>query len=175
MKQETARPPPRGAMAALARALGLSRGQITKLAARGMPVDDVDGARAWRRRHLDPSWAKPDPGPLGASGSGEGDPVGKALRLMCADVCNPEFVSIAIAAAGLELDGEETLRMAEGLAEAYMALADTILGGAGQYPVPDELLTRPGTPARAAVVERIDTFRRTRLAALPAGDKGNGG
>jgi hypothetical protein len=43
----------------LARALGLSRSSVTKLAKRGMPTHSVDAATEWRRRNLDPSWTKP--------------------------------------------------------------------------------------------------------------------
>lgn len=38
----------------LCEALGLSKGQVSKLVARGMPTDSVANAEAWRRRHLEP-------------------------------------------------------------------------------------------------------------------------
>ena len=40
--------------AALARALGLSPAAITKFKARGMPIDSVEAAQAWRAKHLRP-------------------------------------------------------------------------------------------------------------------------
>ena len=45
-------------MTELARALELSKGQVSKLAARGMPTHDVAAAEAWRTEHLHPAWAK---------------------------------------------------------------------------------------------------------------------
>lgn len=45
-------------MTELARALELSKGQVSKLAARGMPTHDVSAAEAWRTEHLHPAWAK---------------------------------------------------------------------------------------------------------------------
>lgn len=40
--------------AELCEALGLSKGQVSKLVARGMPTDSVANAEAWRRRNLEP-------------------------------------------------------------------------------------------------------------------------
>lgn len=37
----------------LAQELGLSAPMVSKLAKRGMPTDDVDAARRWRKRHLE--------------------------------------------------------------------------------------------------------------------------
>lgn len=45
-------------MTELARALELSKGQVSKLAQRGMPTHDVAAAEAWRTEHLHPAWAK---------------------------------------------------------------------------------------------------------------------
>ena len=45
-------------MTELARALALSKGQVSKLAQRGMPTTDVAAAEAWRTEHLHPAWAK---------------------------------------------------------------------------------------------------------------------
>ena len=38
----------------LCEALGLSKGQISKLVARGMPTSSLEAAKAWRRANLDP-------------------------------------------------------------------------------------------------------------------------
>ncbi len=40
--------------AELARLLGVSRSVVTRCAARGMPVDDIEAAREWRRDHVAP-------------------------------------------------------------------------------------------------------------------------
>lgn len=42
----------------LARALGVTPGMVTRYAQRGMPVDTVERAQRWRRRHLEPSRMK---------------------------------------------------------------------------------------------------------------------
>ncbi|WP_133091808.1 hypothetical protein [Thauera propionica] len=41
----------------LCEALGLSKGQVSKLVARGMPTDSVESAEDWRRRNLEPMMA----------------------------------------------------------------------------------------------------------------------
>ena len=51
--------------AAIGRALGLSKGAVSKLKARGMPVHSSEAARAWRREHLNPARRKPEPRPTG--------------------------------------------------------------------------------------------------------------
>lgn len=38
----------------LCEALKLSKGQVSKLVARGMPTDSAENAEAWRRRNLEP-------------------------------------------------------------------------------------------------------------------------
>lgn len=43
---------------ALARALGISKAAVSKCKARGMPVDSVAAATAWRREHLNPARSK---------------------------------------------------------------------------------------------------------------------
>lgn len=50
---------------AIGRALGLSKGAVSKLKARGMPVHSTEAARAWRREHLNPARRKPEPRPTG--------------------------------------------------------------------------------------------------------------
>ncbi|MBC9071833.1 hypothetical protein IAI53_07615 [Thauera sp. CAU 1555] len=42
----------------LGNALGISKGQVSKLADRGMPTDSVEAARAWRAKNLHPSWSE---------------------------------------------------------------------------------------------------------------------
>ena len=42
----------------LAALLGISGAMVSRLAKRGMPVDDVERAKRWRRRHLEPGRVK---------------------------------------------------------------------------------------------------------------------
>lgn len=42
----------------LAQMLGISASMVSRLAKRGMPVDDVDKAKRWRKRHLEPGRVK---------------------------------------------------------------------------------------------------------------------
>jgi len=58
-------------MTSLGEALGLSKGQVSKLAAKGMPTDRVEAARAWRTENLRPEWSK-------EAREGSGAPAGSA-------------------------------------------------------------------------------------------------
>lgn len=42
----------------LAHALGITPGMVSRLAKRGMPVDSLERAQRWRKRHLEPSRIK---------------------------------------------------------------------------------------------------------------------
>ena len=42
----------------LAQALGISAGMVSRLAKRGMPTDDLERAKRWRKRHLEPGRVK---------------------------------------------------------------------------------------------------------------------
>jgi hypothetical protein len=42
----------------LAGELGITKGQASKCAQRGMPTHDVEAAREWRRRNMHPSWCE---------------------------------------------------------------------------------------------------------------------
>ena len=42
----------------LARNIGISRQMIYKLMAKGMPIDDLESALAWRKHHLNPRKTK---------------------------------------------------------------------------------------------------------------------
>lgn len=56
----------------LGKALGVEKSQVSKLAARGMPTDNVEAARAWRAQNLHPSWspeARGEGGPAGGAGA----------------------------------------------------------------------------------------------------------
>jgi hypothetical protein len=45
-------------LAELGNALGLARSTVAALKARGMPVDSLEAARAWRAAHIDAAFAK---------------------------------------------------------------------------------------------------------------------
>jgi phage terminase Nu1 subunit (DNA packaging protein) len=47
---------------AIAQALGISKSQCSDLVKRGMPIDSVDAAQAWREANLDPARRKGGPG-----------------------------------------------------------------------------------------------------------------
>jgi len=46
---------------AIAQALGISKSQCSDLVKRGMPLDSVEAAQAWRESHLDPARRKGGP------------------------------------------------------------------------------------------------------------------
>jgi hypothetical protein len=70
--------------AELAQQLGISGALVSKLRKRGMPVDDVEAARQWRRRNVAP-YAKcpaPPPAPVGrkaAAGPAKQQPLAELL------------------------------------------------------------------------------------------------
>jgi phage terminase Nu1 subunit (DNA packaging protein) len=53
---------------AIAQALGISKSQCSDLARRGMPVDSVEAAQAWRESNLDPARRKGGQQPAAQSG-----------------------------------------------------------------------------------------------------------
>jgi hypothetical protein len=55
--------------AAIGRALGLSPAAMTKLKKKGMPVDSVEAAQAWRVERQNVAQRKPDPRPPAAQGN----------------------------------------------------------------------------------------------------------
>lgn len=66
---------------AIAAALGISTAAVTKQKKRGMPVDSVEAARAWREQNLNVAASKFGGSPVGAVGigAGVGGAVGGAL------------------------------------------------------------------------------------------------
>jgi hypothetical protein len=52
-----------GRKSRLAAELGISPAAVTKMAKRGMPIDDADAARRWRLANLERGRMRPDPGP----------------------------------------------------------------------------------------------------------------
>lgn len=125
-------------MTDFARILGLSKGQVSKLASRGMPVDDVEAAKQWRRRNLDPSWTKPDRAAQAMPFAD--DPVGVVLRrLIPPIILSPELIAGVCADAEIDIDGNGMLRLAESFSEAYKLVIDRALGDDGEYNIPDYL------------------------------------
>ena len=106
---------------ALARALGLSPSAVLKLEARGMPVDSLEAARAWRAANLDPTRTK-------ASGA-RAERIGQADAFMLA---RTEREQNEAALAGLKLAelAGELVRVAEierALAAKVAAVRDALL------------------------------------------------
>ena len=106
---------------ALARALGLSPSAVLKLEARGMPVDSVEAARAWRAANLDPMRTK-------ASGA-RAERTGRTDALMDARI-EREQAEAALASLRLaELSGE-LVRVADikrELARTFVSIRDSML------------------------------------------------
>lgn len=106
---------------ALARALGLSPSAVLKLEARGMPLDSVEAARAWRLANLDPMRTK-------ASGA-RAERTGRTDALMDARI-EREQAEAALASLRLaELSGE-LVRVADikrELARTFVSLRDALL------------------------------------------------
>ena len=150
-------------MTDLARQLGLSKGQVSKLAAKGMPVDDLAAAKRWRHNNLDPSWAKPQRGSRSDRIPGADDPVGIVLRVgIPPGLLDPVLISLMASDAGFNFGGEESLKLAEGFADLYMQTTDDLLGDVGRYNTPDKLRTREGSVERASVVAELDKLLSVR-------------
>lgn len=144
-------------MTDLARQLGLSKGQVSKLAAKGMPVDDLDAAKRWRHNNLDPSWAKSERGSPSYRVPGADDPVGVVLRVgIPPGLLDPVLITLMAADAGFHFSGEESLRLSEAFADLYMQTTDDLLGDTGRYNTPDTLRTGEGSAERTSVVAELD-------------------
>lgn len=128
-------------MTELSRALGLSKGQVSKLAQKGMPLDDVAAADAWRAGHLNPAWMKrkalaPTPAGLPLL-----DPMEAANNVLCAflsrsavwPIFNPQAVSALLHEAGIHASDDQARRFAALLLVAWASYADELVDG-------DELL-----------------------------------
>jgi phage terminase Nu1 subunit (DNA packaging protein) len=106
---------------ALARALGLSPSAVLKLEARGMPLDSVEAARAWRAVHLDPMRTK-------ASGA-RAERIGRADALMAARI-EREQAEAALARLKLAEQRGELVRVAGirlALARKFVSIRDSML------------------------------------------------
>lgn len=151
----------RGGMSkrALARALGLSPSAVLKLEARGMPLDSVEAARAWRAANLDPLRIK-------ASGA-RAERFGRADALMAARI-EREQAEAALAGLKLaELRGElvSVAEIRRALAVKFTSLRESLLN------IPHRLAVQAAAesdPAR--VFTMIDAEIRQSLTQLTQGD-----
>jgi hypothetical protein len=110
----------------LARGLGISKGQASKLAARGMPTSDLEAAKAWRTANLDPAWAKPSPPAPPAPPS----PLAHfVLHAHLATPCRPEFIVAALLDAGFRgFTGKQVCDLAALICLQWMDVAIAIIG-----------------------------------------------
>lgn len=140
---------------ALARALGVSPSAVLKLESRGMPVDSVEAARAWRVANLDPNRIK--------GSASRADRNGRADELMAARL-DREQSEAAIARIRLgELAGElvRADEWAAALGRAVATSRDALLS------VPHRLssvLAAEGDPARVFLL--LDLEMRQALALM---------
>ena len=114
----------------LAVALGISGAMVTKLAKRGMPVDDLDKAVRWRQRHLEWQRSKgvradtvaPDAGPASQRAAVSTAAVDGVLPAGVAAAPQAKIVAHQVAADGAELPEEyNQARTRREIAEANLA------------------------------------------------------
>lgn len=128
----------------MAEALGLSKGQVSKLADRGMPLEDVSSAIAWRTRYLDPSWAKQHPvqGDVCVPADGALDVARVIVRGFLArstsfGVFTPEAAVGLLVDAGIrDFTGEQAHRLAAGILLLWMECGDQASGGDLEFETP---------------------------------------
>jgi hypothetical protein len=124
-------------LTALAAALGISKAQASKCAARGMPTHDLEAAHKWRLTHL--HWKaktdRPPPPPP--------DPVALALReVVPLMFFSPETFAAVAADTGIVLTPEQARTLTAHLLCVYMAQVDDLLGAEAPFRVQPELLTK---------------------------------
>lgn len=129
--------------------LGVTKAQVSRLAARGMPTDSVDAARAWRAKNLHPSWSDEARGAVGpgVAESGTADYWASRARKEAAQA---ELAEIELARAKqglLEVD-----RVQRALFATHRMLRDQLLA------VPNRLAAQVVgvTPAAAAELMRTE-------------------
>lgn len=123
----------------LAVSLGVSVGQASKCAARGMPTDDLEAARQWRLENL--HWkartARPIPPPPPPPPP---DPVSLALReAVPVMLFSPEIIAAVATDAGIAMTAEQARKFTAYMLCVYMAQVDDLLGTVGMFRVPPEL------------------------------------
>lgn len=112
-------------MTDLAGELGLSKGQISKLADRGMPTDSVEAARAWRAKNLHPSWSPEARGESGAPEGGVAAPSDYWTAKARKEVAQAELAEIELARAKQGVC--EVERVHRALFSAHRMLRDQLL------------------------------------------------
>ncbi|MBS0338696.1 MAG: hypothetical protein JSS40_18225 [Proteobacteria bacterium] len=126
-------------MTELSRVLGLSKAQVSKPAQRGMPLDDVAAADAWRAEHLEPAWMKRKaPAPAGLPLFDPMEVAHNVLRGFLSrsaawPIFHPLAVSSVLHEAGIQASDDQARRFAALLLVTWASYADEIVDG-------DELL-----------------------------------
>lgn len=143
----------------IARELGISPAQASKLAKRGMPTDDLQAAIRWRDIHLDPRWqAKEPPAPP--------PPPDPRMQLVAhvlhyevpKRLWKPNVLALAAVEVGIVATPEQLIDMNQMAAVLWMEVICQALGddeGEQFFDLPEELLANTGSPEHAALVERL--------------------
>lgn len=151
-------------MTELARALELSKGQVSKLAARGMPTHDVAAAEAWRTEHLHPAWAKRH---------GNGSDCAADKDLPPADVVNAHAAQTPISSKAIA-DVSKDPEMSYHVAKTLREVAEAQIAALKLRSMKDELGPRAelDRQLRAAIVRAREYLRREapRLSMLMEGE-----
>lgn len=145
----------------IARELNLSPGQVSKLAARGMPVDEgAEAAIAWRRKNLDPSWTKSAPAGEDGFEAGFGEMLDDLLRVQLPPrLWRIEHLVIAATEAGIEASAAQLVDMHRMLVFLLVHATDQSLGDEGAYELPACALAVAGTPEHAACLTLVEHVR----------------
>lgn len=141
----------------LARRLGLSKGQVSKLKAQGMPTDSVDAALAWRARNLDPSWMKSAPARRVP------EPIEELLkRLPSFSPNDPSFLVAALIDAGFRgFTGEQARQLAGIIVNRWMAEATHAIGDENAGFVLPDCWKKPGNMLAQELQALIDDLLTT--------------
>lgn len=136
----------------LCNALGLSKAQVSKLVARGMPTESAEAAEHWRRKNLDPSMTSTWSAKRGTGRAAPAEarnPIDiittsilpRMFFLMDAkDVQGLEPITETVRAAAPGLDDSEVLRVLVALADRYARVIDDHMGCCdGRVNLPAEL------------------------------------
>lgn len=137
----------------LAAALGLTKGQVSKLVKRGMPTGSVDEAEAWRKLYVRPEWSKGTSTPPADNGSeapasdAESDNQSYWRAKAQREATMAELAKIDLAKARRELVA--VAEVERGLHEAARMLRDMILA------VPSRVAAEMVAASDAGVAQRL--------------------
>jgi hypothetical protein len=125
----------------LAKELGISKGQASKCAKRGMPCDDVEAARRWRRRNLEPMMVashqarkgKPySTRPDRTEADSEGRPTNPidivTFGILPYLFFQPELIRIILLEAGITLTPDQACSATDALAKHYHCVLTKMCG-----------------------------------------------